>query len=153
MARGINKVILVGNLRNDPETRYLPSGGAVTNFSIATSSKWKDKNTGQEQEKTEWHRCVAFNRLGEIAGQYLKKGSKVYVEGSLRTNQWDDKDGNKRYTTEIIVGELQMLDKLNTAQSQGQQGFTSVDERATTMNGGDDVDSFNDGIPWDDDNF
>jgi len=110
MARGINKVILVGNLGNDPETRYLPSGGAVTNVSLATSSAWKDKNTGQEQEKTEWHRVVFFNRLGEIAGQYLKKGSKIYVEGSLRTNKWQDKDGHDRYTTEIIANEMQMLD-------------------------------------------
>jgi single-strand DNA-binding protein len=110
MARGINKVILVGNLGNDPETRFLPSGGAVTNVSLATSRTWKDKNTGEPQEQTEWHRVVFFNRLGEIAGEYLKKGSKVYVEGSLRTNKWQDKDGIDRYTTEIIGNEMQMLD-------------------------------------------
>ncbi len=109
MARGVNKVILIGNLGNDPETRYLPSGGAVTNVSLATSRSWKDKN-GVQQEQTEWHRVVFFNRLGEIAAQYLKKGSKVYVEGSLKTNKWQDKDGNDRYTTDIIANEMQMLD-------------------------------------------
>ena len=93
MARGINKVIIVGNCGQDPETRYLPSGGAVTNISIATSESWKDKNTGEQQERTEWHRVVFFNRLGEIAGEYLKKGSKVYVEGSLRTRKWQGQDG------------------------------------------------------------
>jgi len=108
MARGINKVILVGNCGGDPETRYLPSGGAVTNITLATSESWKDKQTGQQQERTEWHRVVFFNRLGEIAGEYLKKGSQVYVEGSLRTRQWE-KDGVKRYTTEIVASEMQML--------------------------------------------
>jgi single-strand DNA-binding protein len=107
---GINKVIIVGNLGNDPEVAYLPNGGAVTKISVATSKKWKDKNTGQDQEQTEWHRIVFFNRLGEIAGEYLKKGSKVYVEGALKTNKWKDKDGNDRYTTEIIGNEMQMLD-------------------------------------------
>ena len=110
MARGINKVILVGNLGNDPETRFMPSGGAVTNASLATSKAWKDKNTGEAKEETEWHRVVFFNRLAEIAGEYLKKGSKVYVEGSLRTNKWQDKDGNTRYTTEVIADTMQMLD-------------------------------------------
>lgn len=110
MARGINKVILVGNLGQDPEMKYLPSGGAVTNVSIATSESWKDKQTGQQQERTEWHRVVFFNRLGEIAGEYLKKGSKVYVEGSLRTRKWQGQDGQDRYTTEIVAGEMQMLD-------------------------------------------
>ncbi|WIO73676.1 single-stranded DNA-binding protein [Porticoccaceae bacterium LTM1] len=110
MARGINKVILVGNCGQDPETRYLPSGGAVTNVSIATSETWKDKQTGQPQERTEWHRVVFFNRLGEIAGEYLKKGSKVYVEGSLRTRKWQGQDGQDRYTTEIVASEMQMLD-------------------------------------------
>ena len=108
MARGINKVILVGNLGNDPETRSMPNGSAVTNISIATTESWKDKNSGQQQERTEWHRIVFFNRLAEIAGQYLKKGSSVYIEGSLRTNQWE-KDGQKHYTTEIIANEMQML--------------------------------------------
>ena len=110
MARGINKVILVGNLGKDPETRYMPSGGAVTNVTIATSESWKDKQSGQTQERTEWHNVVFFNRLGEIAGEYLKKGSKVYVEGSLRTRKWQDKSGNDRYTTEIVASEMQMLD-------------------------------------------
>jgi len=109
MARGINKVILVGNLGNDPETRFMPNGNAVTNISIATSESWKDKQSGQQQERTEWHRVVFFNRLAEIAGEYLKKGSKVYVEGSLRTRQWD-KEGQKHYSTEIIANEMQMLD-------------------------------------------
>ena len=109
MARGVNKVILVGNCGSDPESRFLPSGGAVTNITIATSESWKDKQSGQQQERTEWHRVVFFNRLGEIAGEYLKKGSKVYVEGSLRTRQWE-KDGVKRYTTEIVGNEMQMLD-------------------------------------------
>ncbi|MDA9050012.1 single-stranded DNA-binding protein [Pseudomonadales bacterium] len=108
MARGINKVILVGNLGNDPETRSMPNGSAVTNISIATTESWKDKNSGQQQERTEWHRIVFFNRLAEIAGQYLKKGSSVYIEGALRTNQWE-KDGQKHYTTEIIANEMQML--------------------------------------------
>ncbi|MFT4721492.1 MAG: single-strand DNA-binding protein [Candidatus Azotimanducaceae bacterium] len=108
MARGINKVILVGNLGNDPETRSMPNGGSVANISIATSESWKDKNTGQQQERTEWHRVVFFGRLAEIVAQYLKKGSSVYVEGSLRTNQWE-KDGQKHYSTEVIANEMQML--------------------------------------------
>jgi single-strand DNA-binding protein len=110
MARGINKVILIGNLGKDPETRYMPSGGAVTNVTLATSESWKDKNTGEQQERTEWHRVVFFNRLGEIAGEYLKKGSKVYVEGSLRTRKWQGQDGRDNYTTEIVASEMQMLD-------------------------------------------
>ncbi|MEH6552160.1 MAG: single-stranded DNA-binding protein [Pseudomonadales bacterium] len=119
MARGINKVILVGNLGQDPETRYMPSGGAVTNVTIATSESWKDKQTGQPQERTEWHRVVFFNRLAEIAGEYLKKGSKVYVEGSLRTRKWQDQSGQDKYTTEIVAGEMQMLDSRGSQQSQG----------------------------------
>ena len=110
MARGINKVIIIGNLGNDPETRYMPNGGAVTNATIATSESWKDKNTGEKVERTEWHRVVFFNRLGEIAGEYLKKGSKVYVEGSLKTRKWQGQDGQDRYTTEIVASEMQMLD-------------------------------------------
>jgi len=110
MARGINKVIIVGNIGQDPEVKYMPSGGAVTNVSIATSETWKDKATGQPQERTEWHRVVFFNRLGEIAGEYLKKGSKVYIEGSLRTRKWQAQDGTDRYTTEIVANEMQMLD-------------------------------------------
>ena len=110
MARGVNKVIILGNIGQDPEVKYMPSGGAVTNVSIATSETWKDKVTGQPQERTEWHRVVFFNRLGEIAGQYLKKGSKVYIEGSLRTRKWQAQDGTDRYTTEIVASEMQMLD-------------------------------------------
>lgn len=110
MARGINKVILIGNVGQDPEVKYLPSGGAVTNISVATSEAWKDKNTGQPQERTEWHRVVFFNRLGEIAGEYLRKGSKVYIEGSLRTRKWQAQDGTDRYSTEIVASEMQMLD-------------------------------------------
>ena len=116
--RGVNKVILVGNLGNDPETRFLPSGGAVTNLSLATSETWKDKQTGQSQERTEWHRVVFYNRLAEIAGEYLKKGSKVYIEGSLRTRKWQDQSGADRYTTEIVGGEMQMLD----SRGDGMQG-------------------------------
>jgi single-strand DNA-binding protein len=109
-SRGVNKVILVGNLGADPETRFLPSGGSVTNIRMATSESWKDKQTGQQQERTEWHRVVFFNRLAEIAGEYLRKGSKVYVEGSLRTRKWQDQSGQDRYTTEIVASEMQMLD-------------------------------------------
>lgn len=110
MARGVNKVILIGNLGADPETRFMPSGGAVTNIRLATSETWKDKQSGQMQERTEWHRVVFFNKLGEIAGEYLKKGSKVYVEGAIRTRKWQGQDGQDRYTTEIVANEMQMLD-------------------------------------------
>ncbi len=108
-ARGVNKVILIGNLGQDPETRYMPSGGAVTNLRIATNESWKDKQTGEPQERTEWHRVVMFERLAEIAAEYLRKGSQVYIEGTLRTRKWQDKDGNDRYTTEIRANEMQML--------------------------------------------
>lgn len=110
MARGINKVILVGNVGVDPDVRHMPNGNAVTTLSIATSETWKDKQTGDKQERTEWHRVVCFNRLGEIAGEYIRKGSKLYVEGSLRTRKWQDPQGQDRYTTEIIASDLQMLD-------------------------------------------
>ena len=109
MARGINKVILIGNLGRDPETRYAQNGGAVTNFSVATSESWRDKASGEQQERTEWHNVVCFARLAEIAGEYLRKGSKVYIEGGLRTTSWE-KDGEKKYRTEIMARELQMLD-------------------------------------------
>jgi single-strand DNA-binding protein len=109
MARGINKVILVGNLGGDPETRYTASGAAITNITIATSESWRDKQTGENQERTEWHRVVFFNRLAEIAGEYLRKGRQVYVEGALRTRKWQGKDGQDRYTTEIVANEMQML--------------------------------------------
>ncbi|HEY5789438.1 MAG TPA: single-stranded DNA-binding protein [Gammaproteobacteria bacterium] len=110
MARGVNKVILIGNLGADPEVRYTTSGGAVCNARLATSESWKDKQTGEQREQTEWHRVVFFGRLGEIAGEYLKKGSKVYVEGSIRTRKWQDKEGQDRYSTEIVANEMQMLD-------------------------------------------
>jgi len=110
MARGVNKVMLIGNVGGDPEVRYMPNGSAVTTITLATSETWKDKQTGQAQERTEWHRVVFFNRLGEIAGEYLRKGSKVYVEGALRTNKWQDQEGKDRYRTEIIGNEMQMLD-------------------------------------------
>jgi single-strand DNA-binding protein len=109
MARGINKVILIGNLGADPETRAMPSGTTVANLRVATSESWRDKQTGEQQERTEWHRVALFGRLAEIAGEYLRKGSQVYIEGSLRTRKWQDKQGNERYSTEIIGNELQML--------------------------------------------
>ena len=109
MARGVNKVILVGNLGKDPEVRYMPSGGAVANVTIATSEQWKDKQSGEQRERTEWHSVVFYQKLAEIVGEYLKKGSQVYVEGALRTRKWQDKNGNDRYTTEIIASEMQML--------------------------------------------
>jgi single-strand DNA-binding protein len=124
-SRGVNKVILVGNLGADPETRFFPDGGAVTNANLATSETWKDKQTGQMQERTEWHRVVFKDRgnfrLGQIAGEYLKKGSKVYVEGSLQTRKWQDKSGQERYTTEIVASEMQMLDSRNAGEGGGYQ--------------------------------
>ena len=109
MARGINKVILIGNLGQDPETRAMPSGSSVTNLRIATSEAWKDKQSGEMKERTEWHSVAMFGRLAEIAGEYLRKGSQVYIEGRLRTRKWQDKQGNDRYTTEIVANEMQML--------------------------------------------
>ena len=109
MGRGVNKVIVVGNLGSDPDTRYMPSGSAVTNLSIATSESWKDKQTGEQKERTEWHKVAMFGRLAEIAAEYLRKGSQVYIEGKLRTRKWQDKDGKDRWTTEIVADEMQML--------------------------------------------
>lgn len=129
--RGVNKVILVGNLGQEPETRYMPSGSAITNISIATSESWKDKS-GQMQERTEWHRVVFFNKLAEIAGEYLKKGSKVYVEGALRTRKWQDQSGNDRYTTEIVANEMQMLDSRGSGQGAG-GGFDGYDQMPETQ--------------------
>jgi single-strand DNA-binding protein len=120
MARGINKVILIGNLGADPEVRYTPSGSAVATVNIATSETWKDKQTGEAQERTEWHRVVFFNRLAEIAGEYLRKGSKIYLEGRLQTRKWQDQAGQDRYTTEIVAGEMQMLD------GRGESGGTNA---------------------------
>ncbi len=129
-SRGVNKVILVGNCGQDPEMKYMPNGNAVTNLSVATSETWKDKQTGQPQERTEWHRVVFFNRLAEIAGEYLRKGGKVYVEGALRTRKWQGQDGQDRYTTEIVASEMQMLDSRSGGADAGgagygQQGFAS----------------------------
>lgn len=109
MARGINKVILIGNLGNDPEVRYTSGGSAVANVSLATTESWRDKESGEQQEKTEWHRIVFFGRLAEIVSEYLKKGSQIYVEGRLQTRKWQDKEGHDRYTTEIVANEMQML--------------------------------------------
>jgi single-strand DNA-binding protein len=123
---GINKVILIGNLGKDPETRYMPSGKAATNFSIATSERFKDKETGEPQERTEWHRVATFDRLAEIAAEYLKKGSKVYVEGRLRTRKWQDKEGKDRYSTEIIADQMQMLDSRGMGGAPGAAGSSTT---------------------------
>ena len=120
---GVNKVILIGRLGADPEVRYTPSGVAVANFSIATSEEWKDKNTGEKKEQTEWHKIVAWRRLGEICGEYLQKGRQVYIEGRLQTRSWEDKEGNKRWTTEILALNMQMLgspgDTMGSAEPKG----------------------------------
>jgi len=161
MARGVNKVILIGNLGKDPEVRYSPNGGAVTTITLATSESWKDKNTGEQVDKTEWHRVVFFRRLAEVAGEYLKKGSKVFIEGKLQTRKWQDQNGQDRYTTEIVANEMQMLDSKgggsanynqNAApqtQSQPQQQSAAPAQQqaapqAPAMSGGD----FDDDIPF-----
>ena len=120
---GVNKVLLIGRLGRDPEVRYTQDGTAIANFSIATSEEWKDKKTGEKQERTEWHRIVAFRRLGEICGEYLSKGRQVYVEGRLQTRDWQDKDGNKRYTTEIVASQMQMLGSRDSYDNSGGSGF------------------------------
>ena len=152
MARGVNKVILIGNLGVDPETRFLPSGGAVTNVTLATSESWKDKQSGQMQERTEWHRIVFFNKLAEIAGEYLKKGSKVYVEGSIRTRKWQGQDGQDRFTTEIVASEMQMLDGRGDGQAAAQQaqGQAPAQQQYTAPPGGFNppADDFDDDIPF-----
>ena len=144
MARGINKVIIVGTAGKDPETRYMPSGGAVTTISIATNESWKDKQTGEKQERTEWHNITFFGRLAEIAGEYLKKGSQVYIEGSLRTEKWQDKQGQDRYTTKVIAGQMQMLGgKGESQQAQKPQQGMPANQPAPVD------DSFDDsGIPF-----
>lgn len=116
---GLNKVMLIGRLGSDPELRYTPDGTAVANFSIATSEEWKDKNTGEKKERTEWHRVVAWRRLGEICGEYLAKGRQVYVEGRIQTRSWEDKDGNKRYTTEIVASDIQFLGAKDSSNTGG----------------------------------
>ena len=156
MARGINKVILVGNLGKDPEVRYMPSGGAVANLTIATSETWKDKQSGQNQEKTDWHRVVMFNRLGEIAGEYLKKGSQVYIEGKLQTRKWQDQQGQDKYTTEIVANEMQMLGgRSGGAQAGGQQyqqpqqqAPAQQPQQAPQQNNNAGFDDFDDDIPF-----
>lgn len=151
MARGVNKVIIIGNLGTDPEVRYLPSGSAVTNISVATSEAWKDKENGETKERTEWHRIVFFNRLAEIAGEYLKKGSKVFVEGRLQTRKWQDKDGNDKYSTEIVANEMQMLDSKGgsanfDSESSPSRSQSSAPNRQSEPAGMDD--SFDDDIPF-----
>jgi len=129
MSRGVNKVILIGTAGKDPEVRYMPNGSAVTNISIATSESWKDKQTGQTQERTEWHNLVFFNRLGEIAGEYLRKGSKVYIEGSLRTDKWQDNEGKDRYKTNVVVSNMQMLDSKNANERAVESGQQQAQQR------------------------
>ncbi len=151
MARGVNKVILVGTCGQDPETRYLPNGNAVTNLSLATSEQWTDKQTGQKVEKTEWHRVSLFGKVAEIAGEYLRKGSQVYIEGKLQTREWE-KDGIKRYTTEIIVdmqGRMQLLGgKPDNAQPARQPASRPQQAAQPTPQPAPDFDSFDDDIPF-----
>ncbi|HEX5787930.1 MAG TPA: single-stranded DNA-binding protein [Woeseiaceae bacterium] len=152
MARGVNKVILVGNLGQDPETRYMPSGGAVTNFTLATNESWKDKQSGETKERTEWHRVAMFNRLAEIAAEYLRKGSQVYVEGRLRTRKWQDRDGNDRYTTEIVADEMQMLGgrggSFEGAAGGGPGGGSGGARGSSAQDGPPPADDFDDDIPF-----
>lgn len=147
MARGINKVILVGHLGADPETRYMPSGSAVTNLRLATSESWKDKQTGDQQERTEWHRVAMFGRLAEIAAEYLRKGSQVYVEGSLRTRKWQDKDGNDRWSTEIVANEMQMLGGRADASAPARAASAGAGASAAVAEAGP-TDEFDDDIPF-----
>lgn len=130
MARGVNKVILIGNIGADPEVRYTPTGSAVTNITLATTESWKDKQSGDIQDRTEWHRVVFFNRLAEIVGEYLRKGSKIYVEGSLRTRKWQDKNGVERFTTEIVATEMHMLDSKGSGNA---TGFKDQDNHAANI--------------------
>jgi len=136
MARGVNKVILVGHIGQDPEVRYLPNGSAVANISLATTDSWKDKQTGQQKERTEWHRIAIHGKLAEIAGQYLRKGSQLYIEGSLQTHKWEDSRGQTQYTTQIVVnvnGQMQMLGNANNAGHQNQQ-YGLPNERSQLSN-------------------
>lgn len=136
MARGVNKAILVGNLGRDPEVRYSPNGQAVANVTLATSESWKDKTSGEKQEKTEWHRVVFFGRLAEIAGEYLKKGAQIYVEGRLQTRKWTDKDGRDRYTTEIVANDMQMLGSRGGAGAPSGDSFNQDQPSSATGNAG-----------------
>lgn len=150
MARGINKVILIGNLGNDPDTRYTSSGAAVANVSLATSESWKDKDTGEQQERTEWHRVVFFGRLAEIVSEYLRKGSQIYVEGRLQTRKWQDKDGNDRYSTEVVASEMQMLGSRGGSPDMGQSAPPAMKESKTAAagKGQADEDFVDDDIPF-----
>lgn len=152
MARGINKVILIGNLGADPEVRYMPNGSAVANVRLATTESWKDKETGALQEQTEWHRVAFFNRLAEIAAEYLRKGSKIYVEGQIRTRKWQDQAGQDRYTTEIIGREMQMLDSKGGSSMPNSSASSSAgksDSNAAAMPAHmEPMDDFNDDIPF-----
>ncbi|GJL82942.1 MAG: single-stranded DNA-binding protein [marine bacterium B5-7] len=160
MARGINKAIIVGNLGKDPEVRYSANGSAITNITVATSDSWKDKTTGEQQERTEWHRIVFFNRLAEVAGEYLKKGSQVYIEGRIQTRKWQDQSGQDRYTTEIVASEMQMLGSRGGAgggdssfnQDQPRQraaaGQTNKGGGSSQSGSGADFDEFDDDIPF-----
>jgi len=150
MARGINKVILIGNLGNDPETRYTSGGAAVANVSLATSESWKDRESGEQQERTEWHRVVFFGRLAEIVSEYLRKGSQIYVEGRLQTRKWQDKDGNDRYTTEVVANEMQMLGGRGGSADMGQSSAPPAEESkaAASSKGQADTDFVDDDIPF-----
>jgi len=148
MSRGVNKVILIGNLGKDPEVRYTQDGKALANISVATSEQWKDKNSGEKQEKTEWHRVVAFGRTAEIMGEYLKSGSKVYIEGKLQTRKWIDKDGNERYTTEIVCLDMQMLGSVQKSGLSNNNGQEQSMDDGTTPGTDDFDDDFNDSIPF-----
>jgi single-strand DNA-binding protein len=156
MARGINKVILVGNLGADPETRAMPSGMTVCNVRIATTESWKDRQSGEQQERTEWHRVALFGRLGEIAGEYLHKGSQVYIEGSLRTRKWQDKQGQERYTTEIIASDMQMLGGRGGGMGAGsgapeagrERAPAELPEPASGAGAGPEREEFDDDIPF-----
>jgi len=130
MPKGINKVILVGNLGADPDARHMPNGGAVTHISVATTDSWKDKSSGQRQERTEWHRVVFFNRLAEIAAEYLRKGSQVYIEGRLQTRKWQGQDGQDRYSTEIVANEMQMLGGRGGGNAQSPTSMPPADDTA-----------------------
>ena len=147
MARGLNKVMLIGNLGQDPETRYMPSGAAVTNLRVATAEQWKDKQTGERQERTEWHSVAMFGRLAEIAAEYLRKGSQVYIEGRIQTRKWQDKQGNDRWTTEIVANEMQMLGgrgsgaPMSEPPARRQSGGASAESRPA-------ADDFDDDIPF-----
>lgn len=153
MARGVNKVILIGNLGNDPEIRYTAGGAAVANISLATAESWKDKETGEQQERTEWHRVVFFGKLAEIVGEYLRKGSQVYVEGRLQTRKWQDKEGKDRYTTEIVASEMQMLGGRGGGTSTGKNSRGQEDSAPAPAGGGKPAAStaegeFDDDIPF-----